>query len=75
VNSPAVQFKAIEGGKTSYSSVYYLTYKGKPADFPFKHTYGHFFTSHYTTHLYVREARMKESNRNSIQFAHWKKLY
>jgi hypothetical protein len=73
--SPAVQFKATEGGKTSYSSVYFLTYKGKPADFAFKHTYGHFFTSHYTTHLYVREARMKESNRNSIQFAHWKKLY
>jgi hypothetical protein len=73
--SPAVQFKATEGNKTQWSNVFFLTYKGKPADFKFKHSYGHFFTSYYTSHLYVREAGIKESNRNVVRYGGWKKLY
>jgi hypothetical protein len=73
--SPAVQFKTTEGHKTQWSYVYYLTYRGKPADFKFKHTWGHFFTSKNTSHLYVREVAIKESNRNVLRYGAWKKLY
>jgi hypothetical protein len=81
--SPAVQFKAIKIVKknqkiytyTQWSGVYFASYKGVPADFKFDYYYGHFFTSSYTTHLYVREAAIKESNRKTVKFAGWKKLY
>jgi hypothetical protein len=73
--SPAVQFQATEGSKAQRSYVFYFTVNGKLADFAFKHSYGHFFTSKYTSHLYVREVAVKETNRNTVRYGAWKKLY
>ncbi|MFC5179876.1 hypothetical protein [Actinomadura harenae] len=72
--SPAVQFRTSNGKYLYTSGVYYLKYRGVPADFKFSHYYG-VFTSSYTKHLYVREAGVSVKNTKKIAYGPWKALY
>ncbi|MCW2918604.1 MAG: hypothetical protein JWN52_6672 [Actinomycetia bacterium] len=85
--SPGVQFKAVKITKTYIytqrsNQFFFISSKtGKPLDykFPKAYSYGHFFTSKYLTHLYVREISVNASNRQDTYPKNvktgWKKIY
>jgi transposase len=75
----AVQFKATERGKNDdRSAVYFFLDVKTPADLHYTETYGRFFTSKNTTHLYVRECGVtpvKSVKRRTTKCADWQKIY
>ncbi|RFU40453.1 hypothetical protein DZF91_17055 [Actinomadura logoneensis] len=72
--SPAVQFATKITAPARVSHIYYMTYKGLPADMEFKRLYGTYSLSN-APHLYVREAGVYVKNTHKVAFGPWKKLY
>ncbi|MFI0447122.1 hypothetical protein [Actinomadura sp. 6N118] len=80
----AVQFRATEGSGKHTSKVYFFKSSGVPADLPYKKDYytvykkkkiKQFFTSDYTSHLYIRECGLTPKKRYKTECGRWQRVY
>ncbi|WP_131739552.1 hypothetical protein [Actinomadura roseirufa] len=71
----AVQFRATEGTGRHTSRVYFFLSRNIPADLVYKADYGTFFSSDYTSHLYVRECGVTPDRKRTPRCADWQKIY